>query len=96
MSRWINRADGVQSNRRPSGALLPSGFSSFAYSIDGSGNVYGIVRNTTSFTIREAVEWSPVPEPETILLMLIGGPALILFHSRRNCALGGPFEIVRN
>ncbi len=79
-------------------ALLPSTIdwiSSSADFIDASGNIYGIATeevNVTTFpptpgtqyTI--AVEWSPVPEPNAVSLLLIAGGGSLMHRKRKQLA----------
>ena len=55
------------------GLLLPAAdrVSSIALSIDGSGNVFGYAEDNSGKL--HAVEWSPVPEPSTFVLMGLAG-----------------------
>lgn len=54
------------------GALLPAGFTdSQAISIDSLGNVYGVAYGTDGY--EHAVEWSVVPEPASLALLICGG-----------------------
>ncbi|MGD0461594.1 MAG: PEP-CTERM sorting domain-containing protein [Tepidisphaeraceae bacterium] len=60
---------------------------SIADTIDTSGNAYGIADGTfggVSGTF--AVEWSPVPEPATESLLLIGGAGILLLRRRKQLA----------
>ena len=60
--------------------LLPSGFfNSQAYSIDDQGNIYGTaVKGSTDYV----VEWTPVPEPSSVMLIGSGLMGLIVLKSR--------------
>jgi hypothetical protein len=68
-------------------SLLPSDISwlqSTAYSIDSSGNIYGVgITEVDGAGIEYAVEWSPVPEPASASLLLIVGGAALLRRRRR-------------
>jgi hypothetical protein len=68
------------------GALLPSTgqwTNSEAFSVDSSGNVYGIANGTfDNVNGSFAVEWSPVPEPTTASVLLIAGAGMLM-HRRR-------------
>jgi hypothetical protein len=63
-------------------ALLPltGNFGSEAYSIDASGNIYGVASYTGVNAF--AVEWSPVPEPAAGSLLLTFAAGLILRRRR--------------
>jgi hypothetical protein len=51
--------------------LLPANLEdSRALSIDAAGNIFGLAGDTSGRT--HAVEWSPVPEPSTFILLLLG------------------------
>ena len=57
---------------------------SYAYSIDAAGNVYGTADGTfNDVTGTFAVEWSAVPEPTAVSMLVIGGVGL-LARRRRN------------
>jgi hypothetical protein len=56
---------------------------SVAYSIDGSGNIYGTANGTLDdVTGTYAVEWSPVPEPASLSLLVVAAPALLARRRR--------------
>jgi hypothetical protein len=60
--------------------LLPTGFiSSVAYNIDSQGDVFGSAEDSHGNT--HAVEWLPVPEPATWLLLAIGCGTFYLSNS---------------
>jgi hypothetical protein len=55
--------------------LLPTGFkSSAAFAIDAQGNIYGTASSTNGAF--HAVEWVPVPEPVSVVLVALGLPAI--------------------
>ena len=66
------------------GALLPND-ASWAYSVDASGNVFGLAEENYTF---HAVEWSPVSVPEPSMLAITGLSLLIVSRRRRKKALG--------
>ncbi|HXE52178.1 MAG TPA: PEP-CTERM sorting domain-containing protein [Tepidisphaeraceae bacterium] len=56
--------------------LLPAGLqSSKAFSIDASGDVYGVALD--NWGVYHAVEWTPVPEPAGVVAVIIAGWALM-------------------
>ena len=55
--------------------LPPTLISSQAFTIDSSGNVFGIASDTSQFTY--AVEWSPVPEPSVLWACAVALIALL-------------------
>ena len=62
------------------GALLPSSIvSSEAYSIDATGNVFGIA--TDSSGVYYATEWSAVPEPSATVMLAIAAVAFLCSHA---------------
>ncbi|MGA2582381.1 MAG: PEP-CTERM sorting domain-containing protein [Tepidisphaeraceae bacterium] len=67
--------------------LLPAGITweqSKAYTVDSSGNVYGIAIGMAGGVYNYyAVEWSPVPEPASASLLLIVGGAALMRRQRR-------------
>jgi hypothetical protein len=80
--------NGTASSTVDLAALLPASGTwtdSTAYSIDSSGNIYGVAINSTynGVTGAFAVEWSPVPEPGTGSLLLIAGAGLLARRQNR-------------
>src|SRR5262249_28910531 len=71
---WSGTADSVVDLQE----LLPPGYTfSRAYSIDQSGNIFGIA---TAVDGTHAVEWVPVPEPASFVLLWIGAAGLLCWR----------------
>src|SRR5262249_20872566 len=71
---WSGTADSVVDLQE----LLPPGYTfSRAYSIDQSGNIFGIA---TAVDGTHAVEWVPVPEPASFVLLWIGAGGLLCWR----------------
>jgi hypothetical protein len=63
--------------------LLPPGFTeSWAHTIDAAGNVWGLAVTTDGLRTH-AVKWTPVPEPCSSLLGVIGFAAALVVAQRR-------------
>ena len=78
---WSGTADSVVDLHN----VLPTSLvTSEATSIDSSGNVYGFAIGTFNNLHGEfAVEWSPVPEPTTVSLLMIAGSGIFLRRGRK-------------
>ena len=62
-------------------SLLPSGvIESYALTIDSQGNIFGVAAYSAG---TYAVEWSPVPEPSTMVLFVLSSVGLAAFALRR-------------
>jgi hypothetical protein len=80
---WSGTSDSVV-NLNP---LLPSNrtwLGAQALSIDPSGNIYGVAAD--SFSNLYAVEWSPVPEPKAVSLLLFAGAGTLMHRKRKQLA----------
>jgi hypothetical protein len=79
--------DGTAASAVDLNPFLPSAGSwgsATAYSVDSNGNIYGIVGGTfDGVTNNFAVEWSPVPEPTSVSLLLIGSTGMLMRRRRR-------------
>lgn len=80
---WLGTADSAVDLQ----ALLPSTdewTNSYAYTIDGSGNIYGVATGTVDGVAGTyAVGWTSVPEPTSLSLLLIATPALLGLRGKR-------------
>jgi PEP-CTERM motif len=61
-------------------SLLPGAIQAQALTIDGQGNIFGVASYSGG---SYAVEWSPVPEPSTIVLSVLGAVGFAASALRR-------------
>jgi hypothetical protein len=74
---WSGTADSAV-NLQNSLPLTGSWEQSLAFSIDTAGNTFGMATGTFNGIYNNyAIEWSPVPEPSSVLLLAIGTPVLL-------------------
>ena len=61
---------------------------SYAYSVDTSGNVYGVAQGLVdnAYELDFAVQWSPVPEPATCAILLVAGTGILMQRRRKHFA----------